>query len=175
MCVQRLLWSCGTFVDTIVIVVSPISVFRFSCSCRGKTMGVWVFGLMLLMLVVEECRARRALSVLDGRFNFWPNNAGVCGVLGVRWNTRYKARCGIDRFRIRTVRAPGWTRYLWNHLGGNGKGIEVFGKVRRRDHRTQLSSSIISHESLQLMALMLTVYCPDTGKVNTYVPSKIVP
>jgi hypothetical protein len=94
----------------------PFSVFRFSCSCRGKSMGVWDFGLMLPVLVVEGCRACGALSVLDGRFNFWPNNAGVCGVLGARWNTRYEARCGIDRFRIRTVRAPGWTRYLW----GNG-------------------------------------------------------
>ena len=67
---------------------------------------------MLPVLVVEGCRACRALSVLDGRFNFWPNNVGVCGVLGARWNTRvaqYEARCSIDRFRIRAVHAQGGT------------------------------------------------------------------
>ena len=106
MCVQRLLWTCGAFVDPLSLSCPLSPYLEFLCSGRGKTMGVWVFGLMLPVLVVEGCRACRALSVLDGRFNFWPNNAGVCGILGARWNTRHEARCGIDRLRIRAVRAP---------------------------------------------------------------------
>ena len=77
-------------------VLSLISVFRFSCSCRGKTMGVWVFGLMLPVLVVEGCRACPDTSSFKASISGQTTRVCVASS-GCAGTPDYEARCGIGK------------------------------------------------------------------------------
>ena len=89
--------------------------------------NVGVFGRNVPVLVAEGCKCREPCTP-DGPLDFWTSIADVCGVVGTRWTTDERRRCGIDVWDRGNARTGMGSLSLGkcNHLGGSEKDFEVF-------------------------------------------------